>query len=141
MNRTKEMIKLFMYEMPRTVKAILYISLFTWAFYGYKQWEGIVNPVVVDFAIDEVVLDGANKRIAGSMNKVRDCSFEQVVAYSGDHLVDIQFADVRNVVSRVKGSQAWGWWVVVPAVDTLTLYSRHMCFTGEVLTKLYEGKI
>jgi len=136
-----ELAKLFMHDMPRTVKVLLYISLATWALHGYKQIESVIHPVVVDFTIKAVEEVAEGKRIAGHMDKVRDCKFEEVLAYSNNKLVDIKFVDVRNVVSRVEGKQAWGWWLVIPAVDTLTLYSRHTCVTGSVLTKLYEGEI
>lgn len=141
MNKYIHLVQLFMYEMPKSLRAVLYFSLLTWLFYGYKQVEGYINPVVVDFVIEEVEQVPEGTRIAGTMYKTRDCTFEEVLAYSGTNLVDVNFVDVRNVVSRVEGSQSWGWWIVIPAVNNFTLYSRHMCWTGPVLTKLYEGDI
>ena len=141
MNRLTEVVKLFMHDMPVMVQAVLYISLITWGWFGYKQVEGVINPVVKNFSIEQVIQEDEGTRIAGSMNKVRDCNFDEIVAYSDDRLVDIKFVDVRNVVSRVEGTQAWGWWLVIPPVDSLKLYARHTCSTGRVLTKLYDGEI
>ena len=137
----KELLCMFLHDMSPLVKVIVLLITLTWMFYGYKQIEGDVHPVVTDFVIEEVKKSDRGKHIAGSMNKRRDCHFEEVVAYSGRRLVDVEFDDVKHAVSRVEGSQAWGFWVIVPSVNKLTLYSRHMCFTGEVLTKLYDGKI
>jgi len=141
MNRCIEVVKLFMHDMPVMVKALLYISLLTWGWFCYKQVEDAINPVVKNFTIEQVIQEDEGTRIAGSMNKVRDCNFDEIVAYSDDRLVDIKFVDVRNVVSRVEGTQAWGWWLVIPPVDSLKLYARHTCSTGRVLTKLYDGEI
>ena len=137
----KELVRAFMRDLSPVVKAVGLLIILTWAFYGYKQVEGMVHPVVTDFVIDEVKETDEGKHIAGSMNKRRDCHFEEVVAYSGRRLVDVDFDDVKHVVSRVEGSQAWGFWIVVPSVDKLTLYSRHTCLTGSVLTKLFDGEI
>ncbi len=141
MNRTVEMIKIFLHDMPSTVKAALTATVFVWAFYGYKEIEPIINPVVINFDITSIEDTPEGTRIAGTLDKRRDCKFEAVLAYSAGALVDVVFTDVvHNVgVSRVTGRQAWGWWIIVPSVPELTLYSRHSCDTGKVLTKLYDG--
>lgn len=142
---TMTLAKVFMTDMPRPVKYALYVTVFTWAAWGFKKVEPTFFPVVADFVITQSETIGNSKRISGVMTKKRDCEFVELIAYSGSHLVSLAFADrpssSTGVISRVEGTQDWGWWVITPAVDTLTLYSRHNCATGRVLTRLFDGRI
>lgn len=141
MNRTLEVIKIFLHDMPRAVRIALLSTIFAWLFYGYKEIEPTIYPVVTNFNITNIEDTPEGTRIAGTMDKKRDCKFEAILAYSNNALVDVVFTDVvHNAgISRVTGSQSWGWWIIVPSVSELTLYSRHSCDTGKVLTKLYDG--
>lgn len=143
MSNYKKLYSLFMFDMPRSIKLILTVVILTWGYAGFKEVEPTLFPVVESFIITDVEQAEEGTSIAGFMNKVRDCKFEQLVAYSGDRLIDIEFGDIRsNIgVSRVEGHQAWGWWMLIPPTDNLRLYARHSCTTGMVLTKLYEGDI
>ena len=130
----------FMYEAPRHIYYGLAIGAVIWAWNIFKYVEPKLFPVVTGFVIEEVKLENGEQRIAGQMFKERNCDFVEVVAYdANNNLVDIKFLDVRNVVSRIEGMQAWGWWMVTPPVETLKLYVNHQCATGKVTTKLFEG--
>jgi len=126
---------------PRHIKVGLVIAAIVWSWFGFKAVEPTIFPVVTDFTINETTIQGNDQLISGMMIKRRDCLFESVVAYSGDHLVGIRFTETPSPVSRIKGDQAWGIWIVTPPVIELSLYSRHECATGSVTTKLWEGKL
>jgi len=112
-----------------------------WGWLGFKQIEPDFLPVVTDFVVDSVEVVDDGQRLSGSMNKVRDCEFIQLIAYSGDNLVAVGFSETPVPVSRVEGVQSWGWWVITPPIMALTLYARHNCATGRVTTKLFEGEL
>jgi len=145
MNRAKEMIQLFLHDMPRSIWYVLLITLCTWFFYLFKQVEPAVYPVVSDFNITDVRLVDGHKEIAGYLVKDRDCEFKGLTGYSeSGALVVIDFGrEEAATASRIaiEGKQAWGWWVIMPPVDYLILYSRHSCSTGTVVTKIYEGEV
>lgn len=133
--------KYLLYGAPKHIFIGLGIAAFVWAWVAFKAMEPSIYPVVSDFTIDEVKIEDSQQRIMGMMTKNRDCTFVEVIAYSGDHLVSLGFTETPVPVSRVEGRQAWGWWLITPPVKTVTLYSRHECATGEVTTKLWEGSL
>ena len=123
------------------------IAALIWSFWLFKKVEPFVFPVVSDFKLTEVDQQPQQGRtlIAGQLTKERDCTFNEVIAVSNDRVVSVIFQETaynsQGAVSRPVGSYDWGWWAILPAVTYLELYSRHECMTGEVLTKLYEGKL
>lgn len=132
------------------IKTAITLSFLLWGAWVFKKIEPYAWPVVVDFEIKEVVQnpDGAGRGstlIAGSLTKKRDCQFIETIAVSGNILASIQYQETAynssGVVSRPVGHYDWGWWAIIPSIQELTLYSRHMCSTGEVLTKLYDGRL
>lgn len=129
------------FDAPKHIKIGVLIALLIWSWIGFKQIESIIFPVVVNFQIEQVMVEDRDQMIAGTMNKVRDCRFQEIVAYSGDHLIGVSFTETPAPVSRIEGRQAWGWWVITPPVKRLTLYARHQCATGDVMTKLFEGDL
>lgn len=135
----KETASLLLKGMPKHLYRILLLTVAVWAYTGFKSVEPTIFPVVSEFAIEFADRTPHSVSIAGTMNKVRDCRFEGIVAYSGDRLVSIEFTETQKVVSRVEGKQSWGWWVVTPPVGYITLYAEHACMTGMVRTKLYDG--
>lgn len=128
--------------MPRTVSLVLAVTILFWLWAGFKRVESMVMPVVNDFEIVEVVHKGNEVLVHGTMNKVRECVFIEVVAYRDGKLVAVDFRDNNDIiVTRVEGVQYWGWWALIPDVDYIEIYSRHHCSTGTVITKLFEGDI
>lgn len=124
----------------------------TWALYfavacvfwwGFKEVEPEVFPVVKDFTITEVRPAGDNIHIYGSFNKVRDCTFVDVVGYSGKKMVTVIFDKYPGapVVSRIVKEQTFGPWLIVPRVHQLDLYAHHICATGMVTTHLFSGAL
>jgi len=136
-----KLVKAFTEEMPKYLVFILLLTLATWAWVGFKKIEPVIWPVVEPIKIDVVeYVDGA-VRIRGKLDKVRDCEFKQLVAYSNDFLLHTRFTETAEPVNRVPGVQYFGWWVFTPPVDVITIYSRHECSTGTVVTKIYEGAL
>ena len=132
--------KYFIHQAPKHVYVGLWIAGAVWGWNLFKYLEPSLFPVVTGFVIEEVQKVDGQQQIAGRMYKQRNCDFTEVVAYNGKgDLVDIEFLDVKQVVSRVEGVQGWGWWAIIPAVNKLALYSNHNCATGKVTTKLFEG--
>lgn len=129
--------------MGKATRWALYFTIVLGAYIALKAVEPHVFPVVKDFRITEVVAEGDNLWIRGDFNKVRDCEFLEVVAYSGKQHVAVVFAEHPRapVVSRLVGSQTYGPWLLVPRVPQIEIYARHQCFTGEVTTKLFDGAI
>jgi len=127
------------------IRVVVIVALFIWSIAGLKQLEPIIYPVVSDFSITEVKYEKDHTLIAGRLTKERDCTFKEVIAISHDAIVSIEFQETAyhstGVVSRPVGQYDWGWWSVMPRVSELTLYSRHECDTGKVLTKLYDGEL
>ena len=133
--------KFLVYGAPKHIFWGLGIAAALWAWAGFKGIEPLIFPVVSEFTIDKVEEADGKQSISGMMVKNRNCHFLEVVAYSEDRLVALQFTETPAPVSRVKGKQAWGVWLLLPPVKQLTLYSRHDCETGEVTTKLWEGEL
>jgi len=131
---------------PPLDKASRYALYFTmvvavWA--AGKQLEPVVFPVVKNFHITEVISEGDNLWIAGEFNKVRGCEFVDVVGYSGKQHVTVVFDEHPEapVVTRIRGYQTFGPWLLVPKVSRLSLYAHHRCTTGLVTTKLFDGVV
>ncbi len=87
-------------------------------------------PVVTDFKVLQAGHEATRLYLSGTFVKARDCRFVEVVAYSGDKLLDIQFMDDKTTPatrSRAKGLQHYGPWVIVPDSVNLRLEARHRC--------------
>lgn len=114
-----------------------------WGWQGFKSIETWVWPIVTDFKILEINQEKSRTLIAGEMRKVRSCEFKSMIAVSGDRIVSIEFQETAynstGLVSRPEGFYNWGWWAVIPRVSRLALYTEHVCSTGLVTTKLWEG--
>lgn len=108
----------------------------------FKQIEPKFFPVIKDFIITDVVDLGEDVYIYGTLDKVRACEFVDVVAYSGDRMVQVVFVNSGDSrVTRLARVQRYGPWLVIPRVPYLELYSRHSCWTGTVTTKLFDGAL
>ena len=110
---------------------------------GYKVIEPIVHPVVNTFTIDETRAVESGVLISGSLNKVRDCKFIQLVAYSGDEYVHVDFSPSKAVTdtSRRPRYQDYGPWLLSSHINTVTLYVTHDCSTGLVTSEVYNGSL
>lgn len=117
------------------------LAVIFWSAWGFKYMEPVFFPVVTDFKITHATFDDDSVHIAGTMKKIRDCQFVEVVAYSNQHLVNIKFTETSNTVSRIQGNQAWDWWELTPAVNRLKLYALHECWSGKITTPLFEGEL
>lgn len=127
-------------HIPISIKYGLFFAAVTWLIVGLKSIEPTLFPVITDFEIEQYQHKDTGTEIQGTMFKARDCEFKEVVAYSGEYLVDVKFTETTEIVSRVEGHQAWGVWFIIPPVKQLALYARHDCaVTGKVTTKLFEG--
>ena len=131
---------LFFAGMPNTVRAVLALTLLAWAYTGFKKIEPTMFPVIDKFEISEVYRDADGVKMRGTFTKARDCRFLAAIPYSQGHRVDLKAIDYE-VVSRVTGEQEWGYWLVTPDVDRLTLYFRHSCSTGLVTSLIYDGAL
>jgi len=130
--------------MGRFTRYALYVAIASAAWAGFKQFEPRVFPVVTGFEITSAQSDaGGRLRISGTFDKVRPCEFVEVLGYSGSQFVSIAFAALPDaqVPSRLTGRQTYGPWVLAPEINQLELYSRHICATGQVVTKLFNGAI
>lgn len=119
-------------------KCALYVAILCGIFLGFRAVEPVVFPVVKNFTIVNVYEQGTNGLlISGTLDKVRDCEFISVVGYSGKEFIKVDSLPG----SRLVRLQAYGPWLLAPKVDTLELYMKHSCFTGTVLTKLFDGAV
>lgn len=87
-------------------------------------------PVVTDFVVTYSDKKENAMTVAGQMQKVRDCRFIEVVAYSSNQYLSVDFVDspARQVgKSRAEGQQAWGPWLITPAASPIRLVARHQC--------------
>lgn len=141
----RRLVKGIVSDLHIAIRLVVMLALSIWFVVGVKKAEPIIFPVVDGFEITQVDHKRTKTLIAGVLNKHRDCEFIEVVAISHNAIVSIEFQETAynstGVVSRPVGEYDWGWWAVMPKVSELTLYSRHECWTGSVLTKLYEGKL
>ena len=135
-----KLLRLFFTGMPKSVCIVLSVTLSTWAYSGFKAVEPVVFPVIDDFVIDDIIHEADGVRMHGTFTKVRDCQFIEAIPYSNGNRVDLRAVGYK-VVSRVTGTQNWGYWLVTPHVGYLTLHFRHRCNTGLVTTLIYDGSI
>ena len=125
--------------MDRYTKYALYVAIFCGLWLSFKYVEPVVFPVVKDFKILNVENYGEDSLlITGEMNKVRSCQFIEVVGYSGEKFIKIEYITAGTRLAR---KQTYGPWLLTPRVNQLELYSRHLCFTGEVVTPLFNGAV
>ena len=125
--------------MDRYTKYALYVAIFCGLWLSFKYVEPAVFPVVKDFKILNVENYGEDSLlIEGKMNKVRACEFIEVVGYSDEKFIKIEYI---GAVTRLARKQTYGPWLLTPKVNQLELYSRHLCFTGEVVTPLFNGAV
>lgn len=95
------------------------------------QWlEHRYMPVVTGFAVTYTDHDDGSLVIAGKMQKVRDCRFVEVAAYSGDAYLSLDFSDRHlrdHGKTRAEGWQTWGPWSITPDTTPIRLVARHQC--------------
>ena len=87
-------------------------------------------PVVTGFAVTYRDQKDGSLILAGRMQKVRDCRFIEVAAYSGDTFLSLDFSDRHlrdHGQSRAEGWQAWGPWILTPDAPHVRLIARHQC--------------
>ena len=101
-------------------------------------------PVVSGFVVTYKDQTGGSLIIAGNMQKVRDCRFVEVAAYSGDTYLTLDFSDRHlrdHGKSRAEGHQAWGPWIITPNAPNVRLIARHQChILWDSTTVLLEQK-
>ena len=125
--------------MDKYTKYALYVAVFCGLWLSFKYVEPVVFPVVKDFKILNIENFGEDSLlITGEMDKVRSCQFIEVVGYSGSKYIKIEYVSKNTRLAR---QQTYGPWLLTPRVEQLELYSRHLCFTGEVVTPLFNGAI
>jgi len=125
--------------MDRYTKYALYVAIFCGLWWSFKYVEPAVFPVVKDFRILNVENYGEDSLlITGEMDKVRSCEFIEVIGYSGEKFIKIEYITANTRLAR---KQTYGPWLLTPKVGQLELYSRHLCFTGEVVTPLFNGAV
>lgn len=121
-------------------------SVFSYSWFLFKKFETDILPVISYFEIEHAIFKDGSLYISGSMIKSRDCQFKGVIAYDlavlPPRVLDITYLDTpHNVVSRVPGAQAWGFWEIIPKSSNLKLVAYHDCATGTVATTLFSGAI
>ena len=90
-------------------------------------------PVVQDFKVtSQKELPNGGLMIEGTMEKLRDCKFSEVTAYTQDgHQVHVNFLDKpanSPTTTRAVRIQAWGPWEVYSGKSpSVSLYARHAC--------------
>lgn len=103
-------------------------------------------PVVTGFTIEEAthMSDGNSIVIKGSLSKVRDCRFVEVVGLSEESkFIEVTFLDRLGAkTSRPVGISDYGPWRLTPDSGKVTLMSRHQChMLWDSTTVLFEGKV
>jgi hypothetical protein len=124
----------------RRTKGALYFAMVCGFWLSFKQIEASVFPVVTEFEILHAVDNGDTISISGEFNKVRDCRFVDLQGYSGGIYVQVIFPRYPTV-SRLPRHQTFGPWVLSPKTVQLDLYSRHICATGTVVTRVFSGAL
>lgn len=89
-------------------------------------------PVIKDFKVTSQKLQNGSVIIEGSLEKIRDCKFLELNAYTADgHKVWIDFLDRpkdRQLETRAVRVQLWGpWEIYTKGSSTITLYAHHAC--------------
>lgn len=126
--------------MGRWTRRALYFAILCGFWLTFKQLEPRLFPVVKNFTIETAVDNLSSVSIYGRFDKVRDCEFIGVIAYSGNTHISVVFPPYP-VVSRLPREQTYGPWMLIPKTSHLELYSHHRCTTGIVRTKMFEGAL
>lgn len=93
----------------------------------------LASPVIKDFKVtSQSEMPNGGLLIEGTMEKLRDCTFSEVTAYTQDgHQVHVSFLDKppnTPATTRAVRIQAWGPWQVYSGKSTsVSLYARHSC--------------
>lgn len=95
-------------------------------------------PVVKEFRIDITEHLEDRSLIYGTMNKVRDCRFIEMVTYSNSKLLGVYFD--KPIVSRLVGIQEFGPITVKPNSVITKIVSRHSCHGFWDSTTVLLGK-
>jgi hypothetical protein len=88
--------------------------------------------VVKDFKITNQSLTPSGVMIEGTLDKRRNCTFEEVVGYTSEgRQIFVNFLDKPQGApnaSRAVRVQMWGPWEVMSGnAQTISLYARHSC--------------
>lgn len=130
---------------PWTWWALIFTTLMVcWG--AFKYFESEYFPVVEKFEITRAVArDNETMVIYGRFDKVRQCEYVELVAYSGAMFVTVRFVDSHGheypTVTRRVRTQTFGPWVLNPKTAQLELYVTHSCLTGKVVTELFKGAL
>ena len=130
--------------MDRYTKYALYVAIFCSLWLSFKYVEPTVFPVVKDFTITKFELfDDNSLLIKGKFNKVRRCDLKELLAYSGDRFINVTDTSFNKYIgtTRLTRVQNFGPWVLTPKTNKIELYVRSSCFTGTVITPLFNGAI
>ena len=130
--------------MSRLTYYAMIFSLVTILWGGFRYLEPSIYPVISDFSIvDLEVEDQSSLRIWGTFEKRRSCEFIDVIAYSKGQLIRVDFErfDGSPDINRLARIQAFGPWRFTPKTQQLEIYARHRCYTGIVLSELFNGVI
>lgn len=129
--------------MGAMTRRAFYVALACGFWLTFKQFEPAIFPVVEDFVVEKAEREGDNVRLYGSFNKVRDCEFIDLVAYSGKNHIAVVYGKHPQAprVSRIVREQTYGPWLLIPYYPKIEIYAHHGCSTGVVTTKLFSGAI
>ena len=123
-----------------TLAALLFVILSA-LWLTYRNFESVINPVVIDFEVTHVEHHADSTLIWGELDKVRGCVFKGLVAYSGTRLLDVNFLKDGRTVSREPRYQLFGPWLVRPRADKIEIFTRHECDTGSVVSRIYNNSL
>lgn len=129
--------------------AFLAIALF----FGAKDLESTYMPVVKDFSVSTVKEINGGIEMTGTMNKVRECQFREMMVYvkiderEYPIAADFEFLDpAKHLTTRAAISQGWGpWRIFIPvpydSVD-IDMFVRHKCHSFyDTSRKLHDFSI
>ncbi len=122
----------------RILEIVFGIFLVICLFFGMKDFESYFLPVVEDFAVNEVHDVDGGVELYGTMDKVRDCQFREMLVYvkADDETLpiaaDFEFLDpAKDLESRAAMPQQWGPWRIFIPVKydsaNITMFVRHKC--------------
>ena len=116
-----------------TVGAGIFVSIITIG----PWYETRHRPVVIDFQVLTINRKAERVMVRGTMDKVRDCRFVELVVYArpiGASFwtpVHVDFAPANDgVMSRLPLPQSWGPWSLTMHLDfpaEVTMAARHEC--------------
>ena len=130
--------------MDKYTKYALYVAIFCSVWLSFKYVEPIVFPVIKDFKVLSVEKYKTNSiLISGELNKVRSCELVEILGYSGKKFIKVEYLnfDKKPAYNRLAREQTYGPWILTPKVNQIELYSKHLCLTGAVITKLFNGVV